>query len=65
MSGTREACVALTENFDVAGGDGFTDSVDGLAGVDAGVVLTEAGDLQRHVTEVKGTADTSACEGKL
>lgn len=47
---------ALTVDLDVAGGHSFAHAVDGLAGVDAGVALPEAGDVQCHVTEVEGAA---------
>lgn len=60
-SGARQT---LTVDLDVAGGHGFTHTVDGLAGVDAGVALPEAGDVQRHVTKVEGAAASRTWTGR-
>lgn len=50
-------------DLDVAGGHCLSHTVDGLAGVDARVTLTEARDVQGNMTKVKGAAAAGTCRG--
>ena len=49
----------LTKDLDVAGGHSLSHTIDSLAGVDARVTLSEARDVQCHVTKVKRAAAAS------
>lgn len=54
----------LTKDLNVAGGYSLPHTVDSLAGVDPRVTLSEARDVQCHMTKVKRAAAASTWAGR-